>query len=293
MKAVTGIRALLMFTAILFLPLHADAFFERLVVSSRAAALGGAFTGVADDPSALLYNPAGMTSVAGFSFLATATRPYGVDGLDETAFACTVPVGGARAGIAWHRLALRGVESENLFSLGFAWDYIRTSQDASLSFGGTIDLASVSFADRYHESGSLVTGSLGVLLRPFPIIGIGYVVRNVIPGEFDLISGGTSTRLERTHVWSLAYHWKRMATIVFDRARSQDGRWSNRVGLEADVHENLVLRSGVDGSNVNGGFRIRRGELFFDIAVSSKGEAGTSYLLSVGYSFEPGGKDDE
>ncbi len=44
--------------------------FLKLGVGSRAVAMGGAFTGLADDPATLYYNPAGTMNIAERSFLA-------------------------------------------------------------------------------------------------------------------------------------------------------------------------------------------------------------------------------
>lgn len=44
--------------------------FLKLGVGSKAVAMGGAFTGLADDPTTLYYNPAGTASLPGRQFLA-------------------------------------------------------------------------------------------------------------------------------------------------------------------------------------------------------------------------------
>ena len=41
--------------------------------SARATGLGGAFTGIADDPSAIYFNGAGITQLNGTAFLAGTT----------------------------------------------------------------------------------------------------------------------------------------------------------------------------------------------------------------------------
>lgn len=268
-------------------PLPASAYFERVYSSARIIALGGAFTGIADDPAALYANPGGLTSVRGYSFLATVIKPYGIDDLEESCFSAVVPVGIGTAGISWHRLSLSGVTAEDRLSIGFGRDYIRTSQDASLSFGGSIDIARVSYQDRFVDSRSVVTGSAGVLLRPFPIIGVGYCVRNLVPRTFDFLDGGGETRLERTHVWSLAYHWDNRVSIVFDRGRDQRARWSNRIGIEVFALPGLVLRSGVNDQGVSGGIGIERSGVRIDAGLSSHDVMGMSYVISAGYSFSP------
>ncbi|HWR84053.1 MAG TPA: PorV/PorQ family protein [Candidatus Deferrimicrobium sp.] len=52
--------------------------FMKIPVGARAVAMGGAFTGLADDESALYYNPAGISSLEGKRFIA-AYHNYFVD----------------------------------------------------------------------------------------------------------------------------------------------------------------------------------------------------------------------
>ncbi len=44
--------------------------FLKIEVAARPTAMGGAFTGVADDPASLYYNPAGVANLAGKNFIA-------------------------------------------------------------------------------------------------------------------------------------------------------------------------------------------------------------------------------
>lgn len=271
-------------------PLPALAHFDRVYTSARIIALGGAFAGMADDPAALSVNPGGLTNVTGYSFLATIIKPYGIEDLEESYFAAVIPAGIGTAGISWHRLSLRGVTAEDKLSIGFGRDYIRTSQDASLSFGGTVDVARVSFADRFEDSQTVLTGSLGVLLRPFPIIGVGYCVRNLIPRSFEFLDGATG--LERTHVWSLAYHWDNKVSVVFDRSRDQRRTWMNQIGIEVEALPHLALRSGVNEQGVSGGLGIRLSDVRIDVGVSSHDVMGMSYVVSAGYTFSPRAGDE-
>lgn len=272
---------------LLLIPRGAQAYFERLYMSSRVIAMGGAFAGIADDPSAVMINPAGITGISGYSCLLTGLKPYGLQDLDESSISAVFPAGIGTGGFAWHRLALRGITAENAFSFGFARDYIRTSQDASLAFGGTIDIARVSYSSNHKLSKTLVTGSLGMLLRPFPIIGFGYTVKNIIPRSVDFLPGNGGTRLERTHTWSLAYHWNRKVTFVYDRTRDQDKIWKDHFGMEAEVKNGLVLRSGFDAGGVSGGVGLDLDNINIDIGAVSADATGVTYFVSMGFKIIP------
>ncbi len=270
--------------AVLLFPVGAGAYFDRVVTSSRTLSMGGAFVAISDDPSATLLNPAGLAQAKNHAFLFSLTKPYGLSDLEESYFAAALPVKIGVVGLSWHRFSLGGVSSEDLFTIGFGRDYIRTSLDASLSFGGSIDVARVSYsADPYQDSKAKVTASLGVLLRPFPIIGIGYSVRNIGRGSFDFVPGGGGTPIKTLHTWGIAYHWEQV-TFVFERQLSQNREWKSNMGLEMRVLSSLRIRSGFDGSDVTGGIGLYVSRVCVDIGVSSHEVLGTSYMVSVGYS---------
>jgi hypothetical protein len=262
---------------------QAQAHFERLLASSRTLSMGGAFVSVADDASASLINPAGLAQSKSYSFLASLNQPYGIEDLEESYIATAVPTKLGVFGLSWHRLALDGVTSEDLFSIAFGRDYIRNTLDASLSFGGSIDIARVSYSEPYGSSKAIATGSLGMLLRPFPIIGIGYSVKNLGQGSLDFVPGGGGTPMRAVHTWGVAYHWQQVS-LLFERQRGQDRVWNNHLGLEVRIPSGLRIRSGLDKKDVSGGIGLNISRLQIDIGVASHDMIGTSYMLTLMYS---------
>ena len=275
--------------------LPAHAYFERLVISSRVNSMGGAFVGIADDPSAVILNPAGLAGIPTASVLSTISEPYGLSDLGEYYLACALPTSFGSIGISWHRFALEDVTSEDLFTVAFGRDLIRTSQDASLSVGAAIDVARVSYTDYISNSKTVASGALAVLLRPFPIFGVGYSVRNIGTPSFDFVSkipaggaDGGATRLEMTHTFGFAYHWDRRLSILYERERGQDGRWMDRVGIEVLAGDRLRIRSGLLESNVTGGIGVKVSNVVIDAGVTAHETLGLSYLVSVGLSLPQG-----
>jgi len=269
------------------IPQPSRAFFERVATSARSTAMGGAFVGLANDPAALFVNPAGLAENPAVSFLSSFHKPYGLADLNEgfAGAAYRTPFG--VIGGAWHYLGLREAVSENLVTIAFARDLVRNTQDASLSLGASIDLAAVSAAT-LGTSETAVTGGLGVLLRPFPVIGIGYSVRNLVESEFDLEPGrpGGAT-LRRVQAWGISYRWHQTVTLTAETRQSQAGdqpsRWQNRGGLEIVAHPMLRVRGGMDGRHATGGFGVTVRGIAFDVAVLSHERLGTTYVFSLGY----------
>lgn len=280
----------------------AGAYFERLVISSRVHALGGAFVSVADDASAVVLNPAGLTQSRAVGVLSTISQPYGLSDLNEYFFAAVLPSKIGNFGLSWHRLALDGVTSEDLFTLAYGRDLVRTSQDASLSVGAGLDIARVAYTGEIDVSDAVFAGTLSVLLRPFPFIGAGYTVRNIGEPSFEFDLGGAGgeggstgagTPLRATHTFGFAYHWDRIFSVLYERERGQDGEWSDRLGVEVRAGDLLRIRSGLVGNEVTGGVGVVISNVSIDAAVVSHDALGLSAVVSVGISLPGGGEEGE
>lgn len=281
MKRTTALRIACLCAALLYSS-RAEAHFDRMLASSRTLAMGGAFVSVADDASASLVNPAGLAQFRSYSFLASLNKPYGLEDLEESYLAAAIPTRLGVFGLSWHRFALDGVTSEDFFSIAFGRDYIRNTLDASLSFGGSIDIARVSYSDPYSSSKAIATGSLGMLLRPFPIIGIGYSVKNLGQGSFDFVPGGGGTPIRATHTWGVSYHWQQLS-LLFERRQGQDRVWRNHLGLEVRIPSGLRIRSGLDNNDVTGGIGLSISRIQVDIGVAAHDMIGATYMVSLAY----------
>jgi hypothetical protein len=276
-------RTLVLVTVLMVVSAPARAHFERPVLSARLLSLGGAFVAVADDPTATTINPAGLTNIPYVSLLASLSQPYGIDDLQEHYLGVSVPARYVTVGVSWHRFALRDALSEDLISIGVGRDLIRTSQDASLSIGASLDIARVSAEDGFDVTQTKVTGGLSVLLRPFPVIGVGYTLRNIGEPQFDLVAGGGRTKLRTEQAIGLAAYWRRFFVVNYQVDRGQEAVWRQRVGLELKATDNLSLRAGLRDGEVSGGIGLSVSRVYIDAGVSSHDTLGLTYLLSVGF----------
>lgn len=283
-------------SVVLFISLAAEssnAHFERLVTSARSLSLGGAFVGTSDDPSASVHNPAGLARIDAMSFLTTYQKPYGLDDLDEGYAAAAFPLNFGVVGLSWHHLGMRGTATEDLITLAFGRDLIHNTQDASLSVGANLDLARVSM-DAPGASKNVFTGGLGVLLRPFPAIGIGYRVGNIREGAFDLVAGGGDTRLVRTQAWGLSLKWHNRVTLSVERKKDVGGEWRDHAGVEVVMSRNFRLRSGLDGRYAVAGVGFLWAGLSVDVGTASNEYLGSTYIISLGYKLaKPKGPDGQ
>lgn len=261
----------------------AGAHFERAAASSRQLGMGGATVSVTTDATAAVINPAGLAQLYRWSALSTYQQPWGVGDVDEAFAAVALRVGALGSlGAAVHYTGLRGVMSESMVTLALARDVIRTSEDASLSVGVSLDYARVSVSDRLDASDGVLTGGAGVLLRPFPAIGIAWAARNLHEGEFDLAAGGGVTTLERVQSWGLSYVWHQRVTVSYER-REERARWRDHLGVEVDLGTHLDLRTGVARGSAAGGVGVSWGSVTLDAGFSSHEFLGSSYVVTVGY----------
>jgi hypothetical protein len=259
----------------------ASAYFERMVLSARTASMGGASVAVADDPSAVMDNAAGITGIQSLSFLTTFDRPYGVDVINEGYLSAVVPLSGLSAGIGWFHRGVEDALSEDYLTLAVARDLKRTSEDASLSIGANVDLARVSTEAAESASQTAVTFGASVLLRPFSFIGLGYSIHNIVEPSFDLIEGGGDTSLARTQAFGLSYYWQQRLLATVEGRQDAEGDWKSRGGLEVRIENHVFLRGGLDRSQVTAGVGVAARGFTVDLGMASNDDLGATYLFTL------------
>lgn len=259
------------------------AYFERILASARVSATGGAYLSIADDATAAYINPAGLTNLYSYHAVATFNRPYGVGDITESFVAAGMKTRLFAFGAAWSYRGVSGVASENLVTLSVARDVARTSEDASLSVGAHVDLARVSVSDRFNASDGAATFGLSVLLRPFPVVGVGYTVRNLNESTLHLLDGGVGTPLQRRQAWGLSYYWDKRLTVSLERRQDTLGEWRHHGGVEFVLHKHVDLRSGVSGRNATAGVGFQLSGVTVDVSVASHQELGASYIMTLGF----------
>jgi len=259
----------------------AHAYFERVVLSARSASMGGAFVAVADDPSAVRDNAAGITGIPALSLLATYNQPYGVSEINEGYLAAVIPMSGLSAGVSWFHRGVEDALSEDLVTLAIARDLKRTSEDASLSIGASLDLARVSTEAEASEARTGVTFGASVLLRPFSFIGLGYSIKNIIEPSFDLIEGGGDTALGRAQTFGLSYYWQDRLLATLETRQDAEGGWNGRGGLEVRIENHVFLRGGLDQSHLTAGAGISARGFTVDLGMASNDDLGATYLFTL------------
>ena len=277
---------------LLVAPTVARAWFESSEVGPRALALGGAFVSVADDPSAVYWNPAGLVQMRRHEVLLSLDRTTDLPELQNSFAAGVFHAAPVVVGVGWQHASLDGAATEDVWSLSVAATPVRRSLGAFLAGGATLKLGRVGI-----DAGSLgalpglaasdfgVAADLGLLVAPIPNVSLGVTWRNLGEPTFDLYEGGSSTRLEREVEWGASLRWRRDGWLHFARVRHPGGSTSTRAGVEMRVAGPLGVRLGVGSDAVSGGVDVRVGRWTIDTAYRAHEALGTTYRVGVRLAF--------
>lgn len=208
----------------------------------RAAGMGGAFTGVADDASAVYWNPAGLASGSFFSLVVDRNAR-------EDGSATLIALGTPPLGISYYRTA-SGLQPNGADGLVVHHAGVTLLQSLGDRFavGGTLKAvsgvvsagnSSVSSTKFDADLAVMATGTLGR---------IGLVVHNVAEPEFKAPGGGVET-LERQVRAGLSVHTtdRTVAAADFDLTTTTTARGDWRelaLGFEAHAAKKAWLRGG-------------------------------------------------
>jgi hypothetical protein len=244
--AAPGVVSLLLVLASA-IPAHAQA---EPPVGVRAAGMAGAFTAVADDASAVFWNPAGLASGAFFSLVLDHNT------LDNRS-ATLIALGTPPLGVSYYRTETKELaERPNSLVAHHAGVTVLQSLTDNIAVGATLKMVrgvvssegtSVSSTKFDTDIGVVTTGSFGRL---------GLSVRNVVEPEFDAPEGDP-VHLERRIRAGVALNVtsRTMAAADFDltTASTARGEWREAaVGIEANPVKKAWLRSGIRWNTASG-----------------------------------------
>jgi len=291
-------RAFLIATLTMILSASAaSAYFERIEVGGRALAMGKAFHAVADDPSAIYWNPAGLAAQKRAGLLLMHYRPYVVDDLSANYAALAYPTSWGTVGISWHHTGLKDVTGEDLFSFALARTF-RLGKAGRVDLGGTAKILRVSYDSfRDAESGgdidygseAHVAADLGVIVRPSEKWSAGVIVRDIGEPRFDFVPGNGETVIATDWEGSVAYRWNEESVVSVGLAKDHRDELAPTVGGEVIFYDVFALRSGLFDYEYWGGFGILTGRWTFDAGFATHKELGVSYMASVTIPF---GRED-
>ncbi|MBD3222559.1 hypothetical protein GF314_15095 [bacterium] len=246
---------------------------------NRALALGGAYTAVADDASAAIWNPAGLARATRNQLQASQTELFGL-GFSEQYAALALPHWRwGTAAVTYRRFGVDGIEGRD--ERGFLFDddledaeteialaYAHGLADGALALGGTLKLQTHELAG-YSDSG--LGADLGMWARPFDLVGasfgadelaFGLALRNIVEPTIkldrDAVADPLTVRMGLAWIQHMGPGVVVLASGDLERSRDMDSRV--HLGVEGRLHDVLALRAGSsDGVLTAGAGLIWRG----------------------------------
>jgi hypothetical protein len=289
MRLVIGLVALVLVPGMLY------AGFVNMEEGARAAGMGGAFTAVADDATAIFWNPAGGAFTQGLALTGMRTRLYSMTDVSEDCMALSY--GGWKKtgfGFGWARSGVEDLYSENTFVVGGGRRFL----SEKLALGSAVRIYRVSapgyayYNDpNFTEDDTGYAVDVGLLYRSENWT-LGAVMRNIGEPELKLIS----TSQESDPVYSelrlgATYTIREVMLVTGELRRPQevpsyyDGRTSYYLGTEIWFFDVFALRTGLHRNAATAGLGLTIDWLTVDAAMLSGRRPGNKYKLSLSLDF--------
>jgi hypothetical protein len=269
----------------------ASANFVEVEIGARALGMGGAFVAVADDVSALHWNPAGLASFRGLQVLGERTSVYSVEGLDEDSVLAAYGFEGQGVGVGWMRTAARDLYGENTLVAGYG----RMTPVDGLEAGLSVKRFSIDAPgyDYYNDPAfdrggdAAFAADIGALYRR-DVWTAGAVVRNLGEPKLKLLSTTEETdpvytefRLGGTYLFRevmlLSVEWRvpRKVPAYYESSTSLNA------GIELWFYDAFALRTGINRDRIAAGVGVKAKYFRVDVALLSERRIGSLYRLSA------------
>ena len=247
---------------------------------NRALSMGGAFVGVADDPSALVWNAGGLGRLERLELQASHAS-YGDFGSREDYLSLVMPDWRwGTAGLSVRTFGIDGVESRDEGNLLLGNDLSDSEIEVALGFGRPVSSSlSVGGAVKMQRqslagfSGSGLGADLGVLGRVkwADRLTWGLSVRNAIQPAIRL--DRESVRDPSVLRAGLAYEQPsfggRPALLALDLEKSPGVRPRLHAGLDFRIHPLLGVRAGMNAGRLTAGMGVAWRDFTMDYAYAN------------------------
>lgn len=273
--------------------------FLETEVGARAMGMGGAFMAVADDVTALHWNPAGLAGLDGIQIFGMRTSVYSVDGLTEDSVLASYGQGSRGYGLGWMRTGADDPEldevlyNEDTLLAGFGTE----TPIEHLSAGVTVKRYSIDAPgyepgnDPGYTSGGddAYAGDIGCLYRRGRW-SVGATVRNIGEPKLQLISTTAEEDLdpivsELRLGGSYLFREVMLMAVEWRAPREVPGYYENQytinLGTEVWFYDAFALRAGMNRDRITAGLGVKTKHVRLDVALLSERRIGSLYRLSA------------
>ena len=243
---------------------------------NRALAMGSAYSAVADDASATIWNPGGLGRLTRRESQATQTTLFGL-GFNEQYASVVLPHWRwGTVSFTWRRFGVDGIEQRDNSGFLLAGDLEDTETELSLGYGrslldGDLSLGGAFKIQRQSLAGYAGSGfglDLGLWTRPLALAGLdggfardlslGLAARNLIEPAIKLdqdnVPDPTALRTGLAWAHDLTAGIHLLAALDLEKTRDMDSRL--HVGGEVGIHDVLALRLGAADGDFTAGLGL-------------------------------------
>jgi tetratricopeptide (TPR) repeat protein len=251
----------------------------------RALAMGGAFGAIADGPSAMIWNPAGLAHQERKSLYASHSNLIGM-GFSEQAGLFALPHWKwGTLGVGFRRFGVDGIEGRD--DRGGIFDENLKDAESELLLGygrklGTAWDLGLTFKYQQHELAGYSDGApgldFGVIVKPLAAMGhqadwaenlnVGFAIRNLLEPNLRLVEEGvkdpTGLRMGLAYDGVLSQHLQLTVAADAEKTREMDTRL--HAGAEVRLMDLLALRVGSNSGMMTAGAGFQVASLSCDYA---------------------------
>lgn len=271
----------------------ASSAFLKIGVGARSAAMGEAFAGVADDVSALYWNPAGLARLENREM--TFSHNIWLEDTNYEYLGFVQPLGKYVVGAGVSYLNIGTMEGWDVNNTPTS-DFSAHSMAVALSAGRVMnDKLSLGLTLKFvqegieKESASAFAVDAGGVYKLGEDTSAALVVQNLGTGmKFVKESAGLPMNIKIGGAHRLL---EKKLLLSLDFNKYTDTTFRGNLGAEYRLSEMLALRLGYNGGNdmgsgLTGGFGLKYSRLNFDYAFVPYGDLGDAHRLSLSYRFD-------
>jgi hypothetical protein len=264
-------------------------------IGARALAMGGAFVAVADDATAVCWNPAGLAQLTDTRLSGMSTDLFGL-GITHQYVGATTSFANLGIGLGWERAAIDGQVVDGSGGLGSSFTWTEQAIVASLATN-VMDIAMAGANVKYYladsglgDSASGFGFDLGLLVSLGDMFVIGVNAKD-LAGSSIAWDGGATDIVSGMYKAGLAMKLANdMLVLAADVDFDGSSLGDTHVGVEFNVIKELALRGGVVLTNnfqdyyFTVGAGINVAGLYVDAAYILEETLGNTLVLSAEFS---------
>lgn len=249
----------------------------------RGLALGGAYSALANDASAMIWNPAGLARLDRKNIYASHTDLIGMGFSEQLGLVALPSWKLGTVGIAFRKFGVDGIEGRDGRGVVYDDNLEDSESQFILGYGRRLGgIWDVGLAVKYQQhtlagySGGAPGLDMGVMVKPLKVVGgnsgfsdalsMGFAIRNLIEPNIRLVEEDvkdpTGLRFGMAYDGDLGSNLHLVLSTDVEKTREMDTRI--HAGAEISLFDLLAMRLGSNAGMMTAGAGIRVSNLFVD-----------------------------